>query len=43
MIEFNRRPSPRYPDPKPRGGADAFSDAMHSGGINHPASRHHPS
>ncbi len=31
MIEFNRRPSPRYPDPKPHGGADVFADAMQPG------------
>ncbi len=36
MIDINRRPSPRYPDPQPRGCADTFSDAMHSGGHQPP-------
>jgi hypothetical protein len=33
MIEFNPRPSPspRYPDPASRRGADWFSDAMYPG------------
>ncbi len=31
MIEFNPRPSSRYPDRASRGGADWFSDAMHPG------------
>lgn len=31
MIEFNPRPSSRYPDPASRGGSDWFSDAKHPG------------